>query len=231
MSRLLEPVTLDIVSDRLASDPKLVSLLSRACKAYRDAFPVAQGMRDLADWLAAQERLEDSTVVSEGTHIVFKRCQIRRGKRGGQEWRLTATCGRKMAGLFFDHRGVIRVGKCSATLVILGSYSTSVQFKDSFYGIQDLETLKQCLASHTILCHEMPENLPCLPKTVVHRHRDNVPWTFARAFYVWRASLSTEKRRPREWPELRIVSYSVTQIVAGQQVETWHMAVTSQRVD
>ena len=222
MGSLVQSVMLDLVSDRLAGDAKLVSLLSRTCKAYRDAFPVAPGMLDLEDWLIAQERLEDSTVVSEGTHIVFKRCQIWRGKRGGQEWRLTATCGRKMAGLFFNHRGVIRVGKCSATLVILGSYRTSVQFKDSFYGIQDLETFKQCLASHTILCHEMPENLPCLPATVVHRHRDNVHWTFARAFYVWRASLPAEKRGQRELPELQIVSYSVIQIIDGQRVETWY---------
>ena len=223
MSHLLlhEPI-LSVLIDQFHASPHVVSLLSRTCKSFRDGFPRTQGMRDLTDWLVRQEALLDSRVV-DGGNAVFRDCKIERGKRGGREWRVKARCGRKMSGFLFDHLGVIRVGKCSASLVILGWYRECEQFKDSFYGIQDLDALNKCLASHTILCHEMPEKLPDLPKTVVHRHRDNVPWTFARAFYVWRATRPVDKRRAGVYPEMRVLCYGVVQEIDGQRVETWHM--------
>lgn len=182
---LLNPAIIEIISDTCKRDARLVSLLSQTCTTYRDAFPITDEMHDLADWLIWQEPREGSTIFF-GARMIFNWVEI---TFTGQPrtWLLKAECGRKSV-MIFNILGVIRVGKCSAKLTIIGE-SVHTMHKDSFYGIQDLETLVACMESHTILCHELPENLPRLPATVVHRHRDSVPWTFARAFYVWRATL------------------------------------------
>jgi hypothetical protein len=182
---ILDPVILETITEGLQNDARLVSLLSQTCKAYRDSFPTTYAMHDLQDWLIWQEAMGSSWIRCKDTEV-FNWAKITfTGKP--RTWLLKADCGRKSV-MLFDIIGVIRVGKCSAKLTIIGEARYTMH-KDSFYGIQDLETLKACMKSHAILCHEMPENLPRLPATVVHRHRDTVPWTFARAFYVWRATL------------------------------------------
>lgn len=136
------------------------------------------------DWTICQEKIMDSLVESN-RNLVFNSAKISYTGRA-RTWLITARCGRESVKVF-EHIGVIRAGKCSAILTIIGETKWTMH-KDSFYGIQDLDALKRCMLAHTILCHELPENLPQLPAAVVHRHRDNVPWTFARAFYVWRAT-------------------------------------------
>lgn len=178
------PTMTEILADAFQRDARVVSLLSQTCRTYRDAFPTTPEMHDLMDWTICQERIEDSLVESDSS-LVFNNAKIvYTGQR--RRWLITGECGRESVKVF-EHIGVIRAGKCSATLTIIGETQWTMH-KDSFYGIQDLDTLKRCMLSHTILCHELPENLPRLPAAVVHRHRDNVPWTFARAFYVWRAT-------------------------------------------
>lgn len=175
---------IEILAEAYKHDARTVSMLSQTCRAYRDGFQTTDEMYDLMDWLIRQEPIEDSLIVSDG-HTVFNRAKISYTGRP-RMWLITGECGRESVKVF-EHIGVVRAGKCSAKLTIIGETKWTMH-KDSFYGIQDLDTLKRCMISHTILCHELPENLPRLPTTVVHRHRDTVPWTFARAFYVWRAT-------------------------------------------
>lgn len=188
-ARILEPVMVDLVTDKYQNDARIVSLLTQTCKTFRDTFPITYDMHDLADWLLWHQdmsRCEINANEFDSSYEVFDWAKISHTGRT-RTWLLHARCRRKNANTF-EHVGVIRVGKCSAILTIVGECRDTMH-KDSFYGVQSLETLKTCLLSHVILCHELPENLPRLPLTIVHRHRDSVPWTFVRAFYVWRASL------------------------------------------
>jgi hypothetical protein len=182
---LLHPVIMDLMVDRFGGCSEVSPRLSCACKAYSQALVMPAGVKDLSDWLQEQDLLEDSTVY-DGLHMVFGKCKLVR--MGPREWRLSAHSGRRTSQLF-HHSGLLRLGKSSLTLRILGRWSAWNVYKDSFHGIQSLESLKKCLATHTILCHEDPAGLPYLPKAVKHRHRDNVAWTWARAFYVWRATI------------------------------------------
>jgi hypothetical protein len=191
MSGLLHPAIMEALVERFGECSEVSPRLSCACKAYSQALVMPAGVRDLADWLTEQDRLEDSTVY-DGQHMVFGKCKL--VQTGPREWRLAAHCGRRTSQLF-HHSGVLRLGKSSLTLRILGRWSQWNVFKDSFHGIQGLESLKKCLATHTILCHEDPAGLPALAETVRHRHRDNVSWTWARAFHVWRATI----RRKDPW--------------------------------
>lgn len=181
---LFSPAITEIITDTCKRDARLVSLLSQTCKTYRDSFLTTYEMHDLQDWLIWQEPLRKSSI-KYGGHEIFDWAKISYAGQA-RTWRIAAECGQR-ASRKFQTSGVIHVGKCSAKMIIYGE-SRLNSYKDSFYGIQDLQTLKTCLATHTILCHELPENLPRLPETVVHRHRDTIPWTFPRAFYVWRAS-------------------------------------------
>jgi hypothetical protein len=184
-ARILEPGVIDLMTDKYQTDARVVSLLSQTCKTFRDSFPTTYAMHDIADWLVWNQELSRCEINLNGDDA-FDWAQVSRTRRT-RTWLIHARCRRNSVNTF-EHLGVIRVGKCSAILTIVGE-SRDTMHKDSFYGVQSLETLKTCLLSHAILCHELPENLPRLPPTVVHRHRDSVPWTFMRAFYVWRASL------------------------------------------
>jgi hypothetical protein len=137
--------------------------------------------------------------------MVFGKCKIVQTRQ--REWRLAAYCGRRTSQVF-HHLGLLRLCKSSLTLHMMGRWSLWNVFKDSFHGIQSLDSLKKCLATHTILCHEDPAGLPPLPETVKHRHRDNVPWTWARAFYVWRATI-----RQRDAWSGRDISWSHTMVL------------------
>ena len=183
MSGLLHPALVELLVDRFSGCSEVSPRLSCACKAYSQALVMPAGVKDLSDWLQEQDLLEDSTVF-DGLHMVFGKCKI--VQTGQWEWRLAAYCGRKTSQVF-HHSGLLRLCKSSLTLCILGRWSRWHVFKDGFHGIQSLDSLKKCLATHTILCHEDLERLPRLPEGVVHRHRDNLNWTWVRAFYVWRA--------------------------------------------
>jgi hypothetical protein len=185
MSRLLaQPIT-DILLDKYAPDAHVASLLSQTCKFYRDAFPVTEEMWDLTDWLVSREGLaEGESIDCMGGRLIFRQARIVFAGRP-RCWRITARLDRKN-NEGFENVGLIVLGKQTASLVIVGESRWDV-FKDSFQGIRGVHCLLDCLRWHTTLCHEKPEDLPPLPPGVRHRHRDNVPWTWARAFYVWRA--------------------------------------------
>jgi hypothetical protein len=184
-SKLLNPVVMELMVDRFGSHCEVSPRLSCACKAYNRVLPVPEGVKGLREWLVQQDLLEDS-VIYDGLHMVFAKCKI--VQTGQREWRFSAYCGRRTSQVFHNS-GLIRLGKYSLTLRIMGWWSQWNVYKDSFHGVQNLDSLKKCLATHTILCHEDPAGIPTLPDTVRHRHRDNVPWTWARAFYVWRAAI------------------------------------------
>jgi hypothetical protein len=185
MSRLLTPPITEILLDKCASDAHVVSLLSQTCKFYRDAFPVTNEIWDLTDWLISREELaEGESIDCVGGRLIFRQARISFTGRA-RCWRISARLDRKNQQPF-ENIGLISLGKQTASMVIVGESHWDV-FKDSFQGIRGVHSLLDCLRWHTILCHELPENLPPLPSGVRHRHRDNVPWTWARAFYVWRA--------------------------------------------
>jgi hypothetical protein len=201
---LLHPVIMDLMVDRFSGCSEVSPRLSCACKAYSQALVMPAGVKDLSDWLQEQDLLEDSTVY-DGLHMVFGKCKI--VQTGPRAWRLAAYCGRRTSQVF-HHLGLLRLCKSSLTLHMMGRWSLWNVFKDSFHGIQSLDSLKKCLATHTILCHEDPAGLPPLPETVKHRHRDNVPWTWARAFYVWRATI-----RQRDAWSGRDIAWSHTMVL------------------
>jgi hypothetical protein len=180
---LTDPVIVEIVTDRLQKDARQVALLSQTCRPFRDGFPTTYEMHDLADWLIWQEQLENSTIEAKSRQV-FTRAQISySGQR--RTWVIKAQGGRQSSE--WNHVGVIRLGKCSATLTILGETEWTMH-KDSFYGVDNLQTLHTCMLSHVALCHEMPEIPHRLPEKVVHRHRDSVPWTVTHAFHKWSSS-------------------------------------------
>jgi hypothetical protein len=169
----------------------LAALLSQTCKPFRDGFSTTDEMHDLSDWLIWQEPLENSTIMAKSRQV-FSRAKISyAGHR--RTWLIEAQGGRQSGG--WNHMGVIRLGKCSAKLTILGQTYWTMH-KDSFYGVQDMETLHTCLLTHVTLCHDMQElSCPRLPETVVHRHRDSVPWTITRAFHKWSSSAGVHSKR------------------------------------
>jgi hypothetical protein len=195
MSRLLAAPITDLLLDRYASDPRLVSLLSQTCKIYRDGFPTTGDMWELNDWLISREGLAHwGSIEGPGGRLLFphhwrafRLLEARVVFTGRpREWRIYTQLNRKNRETF-ENSGLIVLGKHAASMVMVGESRWDV-FKDSFQGIRSLPALLDCLCRHAILCHEIPENLLPLPPGVRHRHRDNVPWTRARAFYVWRAA-------------------------------------------
>lgn len=197
MSLLLNPTVTELITGTFQHDARLVSLLSQTCKTYQAAFPTTYEMHELADWLIWQEQLGDSAIeTAEGKRIFPNgKAKISPRARNGRAWLIEAQSGRQTKPL--SHIGLIRLGKCSAKLTILGEAQWTMH-KNSFYGVQDLRTFKQCLLYHANLCHDMLETLPYLPPTVLHRHRDSVPWTFARAFHVWRSTGKRKRGRDRD---------------------------------
>ena len=189
MAQILEPVVMDAMVDRCKTDLQVVSLLSQTCKAYHEALPCTDNIKKMREWLNERERKAFGHIWV-GPDLVFYRARVAPFSPNKNGWKLQGECGRRSTGLF-DHVGVIRLGKCVASLIILGEGWGHTN-KDSFHGILDLGGLNACFLWHTILCHQIPENLPPLCGSIRHRHRDDVPWTVGRVFSVWR-SVCTRK--------------------------------------
>ena len=85
----------------------------------------------------------------------------------------------------FKHWGIIYLEKRTATLVMYAK-GWSNRHKDSFHGIQNLNTLLQCIDAHVFLCHQTPAEPSPLPEGVVHRHRHSFRWTLYRVFKLWK---------------------------------------------
>jgi hypothetical protein len=203
---------MDLMVDRFGSSPCLISKLSCTCKAFHNAFPVPKEILDLSGWLTQQEAIDNSTV-HYGQLSIFMECKIT-PKGHKRTWLLSSRCRRKSSQVF-EHTGIINLNKYCASLLIMGKWSNCNVFKDSFYYIQDLDTLKRCLATHTFLCHEQVKDVPRLPTHVKHKHRDNIPWSWARAFYVWKATLQSKQADHQiQWCTSMIIMRGSMQITA-----------------
>ena len=178
----MHPVIQEILIQRFAQDPWVIPALDRTCKAYRDQIQTTEECQLIQSWLQERARLDDG-VESDGDEV-FTYCDISKHER---VWRLNARLGRRSFRLFYT-TGLIAVHKncCSMTLLAKGGDHS---FKDSFRRIPDLPSLLSCMATHGILCHQLPQNLSPLPEQVRHRHRDTAPWTSRRALFVWWASV------------------------------------------
>ena len=215
MSFLLDPLMQEILLQQLERDTRAIPLLDRTCKALRETIQPSQEMREVQAWLEQREGLEYP--IETERHEVFSSCTITPHARHQRTWRLDARFGRKSARVFYTD-GLLTLHKncCSMTLL---TEDRSNAFKDSFRGVPDLRTLILCMFSHPILCFERPERLPDLPSSIRHRHRDTVPWTWARAFHVWRASTSFHVCRACT---VRDIHYGVVQYLGTERVVTWH---------
>jgi hypothetical protein len=182
MSNITDPVIMEILVDRLGSDARLVVGLSRTCTRYRNVFPYTEHMENLTRRLMGLTEM-----VLQGIKMKLEVKAESFLCKKLRAWQVTALWAGSSDHGSGKSTGTILIGKCAASLSIVGE-NTWNGFKDSFWGIQDLQDLKQCLASHITLCHELPENLQPLPSNIRHRHRDTVSWDSARAFYTWRAT-------------------------------------------
>lgn len=217
MSFLLDPLMQEILLQQLERDTRAIPLLDRTCKALRETIQPSQEMREVQAWLEQREGL-DNPVETE-RHEVFSSCTITPHDRRQRTWRLDARFGRKSARFFYTD-GLLTLHKNCCSLTLL-TEDRSNAFKDSFRGVPDLRALVLCMSSHAILCFERPERLPGLPPSVRRRHRDTVPWTWARAFHVWRASTPTARsgRQPRQ-PTVGDLRYGVVQYLGTERVVT-----------
>lgn len=218
MTGLLHPTIMEILIQQFKCDTRLTPLLDRTCKAYRDRIMPSQGMLGVQAWL--EERAWRDDPVETDSCYVFWECVLTPTHLPAT-WRLDGSSGRRSVQLFYTS-GLLTLHKNCCSLTLLADPTFAV-FKDSFRGIPDLASLIECMSSHTILCHELPQNVPILSASIRHRHRDTVVWSRERAFRVWHAStLSGRERRPPAQPPIHVIRYAVIQYVNAQRVVTWH---------
>ena len=222
MTGLLHPAITEILLQQFARDTRLIPLLDRTCTAFRDQIVPTQEMRAIQAWL--EDRAWRDEPVETDDCYIFSECVLT-PTHHPSTWRLDARTGRRSVQLFYTS-GLLTLHKNCCSLTLLADPAHAV-FKDSFRGVPDLASLIQCMSTHTILCHELPQNVPVLPRDVRHRHRDTVRWTHERAFRVWRASTpGGRRRRPDHRPPIHIIRYAVIRSVNAQRVVTWHEDVT-----
>ena len=200
MACLLHPTIQEILVQQFAPDPWVLNALDRTCKAFRDQIQTTKACAEIQAWLVARTSLYQEVYAGSfldqevyGEHEIFTYCDISAGSTS-RVWRLNARLGRRSFRLFYT-KGLITVHKNCCSMTLLGDDGKQT-FKDSFRRIPDLPSLLSCMATHGILCHQLPQNLSPLPEQVRHRHRDTAPWTRRRALFVWWASVPKNAGRP-----------------------------------
>jgi hypothetical protein len=178
---LLNPDIASLVADNCKPDLRVTALLSPTCRMYRDIFPYTDNVQVMGFWLDHKAEFVHGHVLQ--TKQIYHLNEFKITYSKNNVWRISAESPGDHGP--FEHLGFVVLGKRTATLV-MNAIGWGNNHKDSFQGIQDLNTLYKCISAHTYLCHQTPMEPDPLPESVVHRHRHSFGWSLQRVFGLWK---------------------------------------------